>query len=170
MIESILRGYYFKSRQYSDLRFIVELLILSFALKFALGLSFAFLNTGPVDNAALAQTAMNPLLFFVLACLLSPPLETICCQWLPIAAVSSYTEKLFPPLLLSSIFFASLHFIGGIFQVLITFFPGLLFAWSFLVKREQSLWQALWITSLIHTIHNIASMILLYSGRFLLNV
>ncbi len=170
MIESVLRGYYIKSSQYSDLRFIVELLILSFALKFALGLSLAFLYTGPVDSAAVAQTEMDPFLFFILACLLSPPLETICCQWLPIAVVSIFTNRLLPPLLISSLFFASLHIIGGTFQVIVTFFPGLLFAWSFLVKRDWSLWQALWITSLIHAVHNIASMILLYSGRFLLNV
>ena len=164
-VESFIRWYMKRASLYSNRRFIIEMLVLSFLLKIVAIVPVTLLVLGNLidpDFGNVEQRAMElgmPLMLFS-ALVIAPPLETVLLQWFPIWICSLFAKKNIWKIGIPSLFFASLHSVYGVGAALGVFFPGVIFAFSFIVKRKESRWKAFWVTSIIHCAHNAVVLLL----------
>lgn len=166
-LAKVISAYLRRTKNYSNIRFIFELVALSFALKVSLAIFPGLLiNTdGESNTERLAQGGLWML--FLVAVILAPALETIIGQWLPIKVASLFTKKEVCIVLFSALFFSSLHLPGGLFIFFVALPGGLVLAWSFLIKREESFYEAYWVTATIHCLVNLVSIIIyLFAKRY----
>jgi hypothetical protein len=157
---SMISNYFQRTKYYSPLRFICEMVALQFGLKVILAVTiFPFLNIRGATTEDLANSDSFSTLFFM-AVIVAPVVETIQDQFLSITISSLFVKQSLDILILSMLYFSALHFyvgLAGFFGILPL---GFVLSWSFLIKREKSLWQAFWVTTLIHSIHNLIILLL----------
>lgn len=105
---------------------------------------------------------------FVMLLMIAPPLETLVFQAFPIFVVRRLEGSIRSQILVSTVLFSAAHFPEGIATgVSAGIIGGLYFAFAYAHWRSRSRWQALWITTVCHAIHNgIAFLLLLISGRW----
>jgi hypothetical protein len=159
-LAEVISAYLQRTRKYSNIRFIFELVSLDFVLRASLVIfPETLINTdGESNTERLAQEGLWVL--FLVGVILAPALETIIGQWLPIKVASLFTNNKFYIVLFSALFFSSLHLPGGLTIFFVVLPGGLVLAWSFLIKREESCLKAYWITAVIHGLANLVSIII----------
>ena len=107
----------------------------------------------------------------LLMLLVAPPLETLLFQAFPIFIVRLFKGSKHYQVLASTVLFSAAHFPEGIATgVSAGVVGGLYFAFAYAHCRENSRWEAFWVTALCHAIHNgIAFLLLLpvlsWAGR-----
>lgn len=159
---SPVQAYFKKTRRYSRLRFVVELALVPFPIKMFLAIVWAIFGQNTQSTTEVIDKG-NPIELTILACIVAPLVETVIGQWFPIWVTSFFTKNLPILLSVSSIFFAIQHLHVGFSGILIALPPGIFLSWSFLVKRERSKWEAYWVTSAIHSLHNLIALAFYYS-------
>lgn len=156
MQDSII-NYLKKTRQYSSARFVIELTLIALLLKFLFALlgviMFSILGFDIKADLSYEQwLAKMPLILSALNIILFAAFETLIGQWFVIWLVSKLTKNI-PLIILSSALAFSILHIEPLLSVVV--FPlGVLLAWSFYIKRERSRWEAFWVTTSIHILHN----------------
>lgn len=152
---SFIENYFQRTKSYSDVRFIFELVALTFCLNIILFslVSLLFDLDGTGNTALVDEGSLGDL--FVSVVVVGPIVETLFDQWLPIKIASFFTPHLGDLLILSSLYFAAQHLYFGLRGFLGLLPLGIFLSWSFLVKREISLWKAFWVTTLIHSLYNL---------------
>ena len=156
----LMARYLERTRSYSDLRLVVELTLVSFAMKIAvlvpavliiiIGSMFVDIPTDFLSSEKTSWDMSIGLLIF--ATLIAPPIETLFCQLLPIEIVQYFTSRLAWPIIISSILFGLLH--GGYAQKFSSFSIGLVLAWVYVIKRTEPGGKAFWLTVVVHALHN----------------
>ncbi len=162
----IINSYLQKTTRYPTWRFILELTALTFAIKFMIIiglLCFQLITHLTLPNSDISfekdYLGMNIFLVIIFITLFAA-FETITSQWFILWLTSKFTKKDWLRILISATVFALLH----VEPILIVWvFPvGLILAWVFITKRKISKWQAIWITTAIHSLHNLLALGLLY--------
>lgn len=101
-------------------------------------------------------------LVFVVILVIAPPLETLLLQALPIFFVRLLKGSMGIQIFVSTLFFAALHFPEGVVTgISAGVIGGLYFAFAYAHWRTASRWQAFWITTACHFIHNAIAFVLL---------
>jgi len=164
-LAEVVSAYFQRTKNYSNIRFIVELVALSFALKTSLAILLVTLPDSLINIDGRSNTeiaAQEGLwLLFLAAVILAPTLETIIGQWLPIKVASLFTNNKTRIVLFSALFFSSLHLSwDGLTTFLAALPGGLVLAWSFLIKQEKSFYEAYWVTAAIHGLANLVSIMI----------
>lgn len=163
MIEPILNRYQKRLTVLSAKTVLLELTVLSFAIKFIPGLLMGLFLSEPIQTTTEVQLENQSELYVILmAVIVAPPLETIIGQWIPIVIVSLFTKNLTYKLTIPAAFFGLMHIYAGWASVLIIFFPGLVFTLCFISQQERSLWRAYWSTSVLHAVHNLISLLVYF--------
>lgn len=164
MIKGI-KNYFERTKKYSLVRFVFELTVLAFGLKIISSIIWTiFENILHTTLGRVPELGQNmpedikiypwiTLMFFVT---LGPALETLLGQALPMRVVSFFTHKRAAKILVSAIFFASLHYYP--FLIVNVFPVGIILAWSYLYHRETSFARAFWVTTSIHALHNLIAL------------
>jgi len=164
LAEPIFR-YFAGTLYYSRFRFIVEFALLAFPLKVLVLIPWMLLGL-EVNSTTEAVDTGSTLRLFVLGCIIAPMSETLIGQWLPIRLLYFYTKDRALILVGSAIFFAAQHLYVGFAGFIYTFPIAILLSWSFLAYRRHSRWEAYWVTTAIHSLHNfIAFYLYVMSGR-----
>jgi hypothetical protein len=151
----------------SNLRFVIELSLLAVISQIAIQtIRVLFFSSGENmrSNIELFDNR-NLLILFVNIVLISPVFETFLGQWFSIRVASFSTRNHGELIILSALFFSSLHVNAGLHVALGIFPVSCIFSWSFLMKREESLRKAYWITTLIHILHNLIVFIIHFSAQ-----
>jgi membrane protease YdiL (CAAX protease family) len=138
--------------------FLLKMTFASFAIKmpFFILLSILGLGDGPTTtDVAMAQLS-TPLVILAVALIWAPIFDTCVFQTLPIEILNKLTGGKTAAIIGSAVFFGAAHYpdaqwLGS----LLTFAPGLIFAWSYQVWREKSFMKAVGMTSGIHFMHNL---------------
>ena len=153
--------YLSKTRWYTVVRFIVEMVLLAWFLKLAVILPirlivlFAYSDSAVWQNPQQAVFATRPLANAILVLAIAPILETIVGQWFPLTIARQWTRHPQPALAISTLFFAGLHFISWDVLIVIATMPvGFVLAWSFFICQQRSIAYAISVTAAIHTLHN----------------
>ncbi|EKD90582.1 MAG: hypothetical protein ACD_30C00112G0023 [uncultured bacterium] len=160
-----IKNYLEKTKSYSTLRFILEMTFLAFLLKILLslvvGIIFTMLNIPNDPNLSFETELLkfNPILILIFVVFFAS-FETITSQWFILWLSSKFTKSIFTQIMVSSTVFGILHFDPAFSIIVIPI--GMILAWSFLIYRKKSLWSALWVTTAIHILHNLAAAYLLY--------
>jgi membrane protease YdiL (CAAX protease family) len=154
-----LAAYLAKVRRSPPLRFVVELGLLSFALKIAMAVVLGMTGLLPEGktNTEMMDSRGGTLDLIVIACLVAPLVETAIGQWLPLWIASLFTKRLGPRVAFSAAAFTSMHLNYGLPTTVAAIPVAVILAWGFAVRREISRWEAYWTTSAIHAIHNAIS-------------
>ena len=155
----IIRRYGRRTRRYGRVRFVIEMALIGFPLKMLgamlimpLGADLSPATTEAIDTG-------NVLAMFVVAVLLGPLIETIIGQWLPIQLARQLSRRVAHWILFSALAFAVMHFHAGWEAVAITFGPGVVFAWCWVLGRERSWMNALILTTAAHGLHNMIALL-----------
>ena len=159
-----LNRYLDGTRRYPAWRLILELVALSYAGKVAVGLLWAPFDGHSVSTTEAIDTG-GPWALFLGACVVGPPIETFIGQWLPMWALSAVTKRTAWLVGFSVVFFAALHLYVGFFGFLTVLPAAAVLAWAFFMKRERSFWDAWWITTVMHALHNLIAVSLYYVGK-----
>lgn len=149
---------------HNNLRFILELSLIAFFIKVPLLIlsDILFTSVGLGHLVKLSdelQTAQTTLSDFFLSVVIAPPVETVFGQWIPIAVGSLFLKKTKWVIIFSAIIFAFFHFPAIAFMPG-AFFIGLLLAWCWLLKRKTGRWEAFWVTTSVHALHNLYAFLL----------
>lgn len=155
---NMVQAYFERTKNYSALRFIVEMSLISMPFKVLMGVFVSIIEslsetslggdtTGAIDRG-------DPLSLFIIAVVFTPILETFIGQWFPILIVKIFTKKVFHVITWSSLLFAMQHLHVGIGGLLYTFPIAITLAWSFWYYRSHSFSKAYWMTTAVHALHN----------------
>lgn len=155
-----IEGYFSRIEHYSLSRFIIELSFIALIGKVIVGalLSFLIPSLHPTDIPETLDLPLIPLLF--VSILLMPVLETLLFQCLPITLVKFFTARETTGIVVSSALFSFAH---GYPDFLIIVPGALVFAYAFVVRSRTSIWTAIGVTTILHTVHNMAALLLYYS-------
>ncbi len=172
-MKNLVLNYFEKLKSYSNFRFILELTLLAFLLKIIFGTFGVLLGTAlGIDTSTdlkLEEDFISKSIFliFILTSLYAF-IETLTGQWLIIWFTSKFTKKLWIQIIASALVFAALHIdpvlIAGTFPI------GVILAWSFIVKSKKSIWEALWVTTAIHVLHNLLVLLLFWKTAELIKI
>lgn len=159
-----IRGLFAEIGTHNTFRFILELSLIAFFIKVPLLVlsDILFTSVGLEYLVKLSdelQTAQTTLYDFLYGVLIAPPVETVFGQWIPIAIGSIFLKKTRWAIIFSAAIFALLHFPAIAFAPG-AFFVGLLLAWCWLLKRKTSRWEAFWVTTSVHGLHNLYASLL----------
>ena len=160
-----LKDYFEKVAHYPTLRFILELTLLAFVLKFAFiflfGIIFFLLGLSTETSLEFEESILeNTPLAIVSILTLFAAFETLIGQWFVIWLTSKLTANTNIQIFSSALVFSALHIEP--FLIVIVFPIGIVLAWTFVLKRKKSLWEAFWVTTAIHVLHNLAATGLLW--------
>lgn len=149
---------------HNNLHFILELSLIAFFIKVPLLIlsDILFTSVGLEHLVKLSdelQTAQTTLSDFFLGVVIAPPVETVFGQWIPIAVGSIFLKKTKWVIIFSAIIFALFHFPAIAFTPG-AFLIGLLLAWCWLLKRKTGRWEAFWVTTSVHALHNFYAFLL----------
>lgn len=167
-----IKKYYRKTRCYSAIRYIVELVILTTLYKFLF--VFFGLNIGELfhnDFSELQSENVNVhqnlyiTEFIILAGLIAPLVETMIFQWLPIQILKKFTNDYIIIILITGFIFASAHLSYDKLYAFAMLPYGIIFSWVFYCKYKVSIWSALFYTVLIHSGTNLISVFLIIMGE-----
>jgi len=145
-------------RQQSWQVFLFKMTLASFAIKmpFFILLSLLGLGDGPTTTDTMMAQLDSPLVILAAALIWAPVFETLVFQTLPIEILNKMTGGKMVASFGSAIFFGAAHYPDAQWLgALLTFAPGLVFAWSYQVWREKSFVKACAMTSGIHLTHNL---------------
>jgi hypothetical protein len=154
-----LRRWLFRPIRFSSCRgkwqFIFRILIQQFAIKILLGTPVALLFSEPPSKAQL-ELFRDPALAFFLVVIVAPPLETLLLQSAPIEILRALRRSRMAQFLFGAVPFAALHFLDGVISgVAAGIVGGVFFSHAYLECRVRSWWAAVWVTTIIHAIHNL---------------
>ncbi len=136
-------------------QFILRLLAQQFILKSAIAV-FIGLFASDLALTDHSEIFRRPVEAFVLMVLVAPVLETLLTQSLPIGIVRALKQSRLVQFLAGSVPFAALHFIGGVGTgIAAGMVGGIFFSHAYLEGRERSRWTAIWITAVLHSLHNL---------------
>lgn len=158
-------GRYFEgTKRYSTRRLILEMALIPFPFKFALGALYGALGGEMIETNTeiMAESGILAVIFGAL--LVAPLIETLIGQWLPIWFLSFFTSNALRLVLFSALVFSLLHLGFGILAVLATLPVGIFLSWCFLVGRQRSRWRAYWTTEAAHAIHNAIAFLIFSFG------
>lgn len=114
------------------------------------------------ENPQQAAFAAQPMASAILALGVAPILETLLGQWAPIFMMRQLTSREWPVLAVTTLLFASLHFVSWDAMIFVATIPvGFVLAWSFLVWQRRSLAHAIGVTTAIHACHNAIALLLM---------
>lgn len=153
-----VENYFQKAEKYSTLRFILELTILAFLTKIIFiifgGIFLTILGVSIEPDISFEQELLKAgPIFLTILIILFASFETLTGQWFMIWLVSHFTRNIWTKVLVSAAVFASLHITP---MLIISSFPiGVILAFSFIIKRKISRWHTFWVTTAIHTLHNL---------------
>jgi hypothetical protein len=154
-----IAAYLGRARRYTPLRFVVELGVLSFALKIAMAVLLGMAGILPEGktNTEMMDSRGGTVSLLVTACLVAPVVETAIGQWLPLWIASLFTRRLAWRVAFSAVAFTAMHLTAGAPTTVAVVPAAVILAWGFAARRETSRWEAYWTTSAIHCIHNAIS-------------
>lgn len=164
-----VKNYFERTKKYSLVRFVLELTVVAFGLKILSSILWTIieniLHTTLGRIPELGQNMPEDIKIYTLATLVlfvtvGPALETLLGQALPMRVVEAFTKSKTAKILVSGIFFASLHYYP--FLIVNVFPVGLILAWSYLYHRQTSFARAFWVTTSIHALHNLIALGLQY--------
>lgn len=157
-ISEKISSYFNKTTTYGNLRFIFELASVAFFYKFiAIVIAITIFSLLGLPTDSNNQTELEMLsygwLWAIPLVILYASFETLLGQWFFIYITSLFTKKIWIQILISSALFALLHIepilIAAVFPI------GIFLSWSFIIKRRISRWEAFWVTTTIHVVHNL---------------
>jgi membrane protease YdiL (CAAX protease family) len=160
-----IQAYFERVSSYSKPRFIIELTLMCFLLKFIsvflATIVFSWFGINSQTDTAFEQSLVSGGLvnaFFLIIIFAS--FETITGQWLMLWVSSKFTKSNLKRIVASAVIFSALHIepilIAAVFPI------GLVLAWVFLTKRKTSTWEAFWVTTAIHVLHNLIVLSLVF--------
>lgn len=138
--------------------FLLKMTLASFAIKmpFFILLSLLGLGDGPTTTDAAMAQLNSPLVILAVALIWAPVFETLVFQTLPIEILNKMTRGKTAAIIGSAVIFGAVHYPDAEWLgALLTFAPGLIFAWSYQVWREKSFVKASAMTGGIHLMHNL---------------
>lgn len=97
---------------------------------------------------------INPYMLFFTTIAVSPIIETLIGQMLPILIIRHFIKSSWIILVISAIIFTVPHSIVDISRAIPSFLCGILLAFSFLHWLKISINKAYWVTWAIHFLHN----------------
>lgn len=157
----LITRYFNHTKTYSNLRFILELTLVCFLAKiffiivFGIIYSRLHIDTSYHDNAE-QQIVSAGLILAVVQVIIFASLETTISQWFTPWLISRFTKNLWVILLLSAFIFSLLHMewllSAAVYPI------GVILTWSFLLKRKKSRWEAFYVTTSIHALHNLIAL------------
>lgn len=159
-----MKSYLIKSKSYGTVRFILESSLIAVALKLIIGslmLGFIIYLTdydiiNDLSNPAYKKESNVFILFFWI-CIISPVIETVILQWLPIRLFQRINlDKKFI-ILLDTLLFSLIHFSYGFIYMCIMAPLGVILAWSFIINSNESFLKAWGVTTAVHSIFNFTS-------------
>lgn len=166
-LTTLIENYFQRVEKYPTLRFILELTALTFLTKIIFIIIGGIIFTTLGVSTATDDTFEKEILqhgWIVAAVLISlfAAFETLTGQWLIIWLVSKIAKNIWIIVLASATVFSLLHVLP---ILIISVFPiGVILAWSFIIKRKIGKWQAFWVTTTIHTLHNLIVEFMVYLG------
>lgn len=161
---NLIENYFNRAKDYKTFRFVFEMTIVCFILKFISVFLAAMIFTSlgiPTETSNAFEEGMiqKGWLNAFIMIIIFASFETLTGQALVIWIVSKFTKKTFINVLISAIVFSLLHvepiLIAGVFPI------GLILAWTFITKKKKSLKEAFWVTTAIHVLHNLIVLILI---------
>jgi len=163
-LAGLVARYFEGTRRYSRRRFILEMALLAIPLKMIMGVLWAVVGgRAELSTTEVLDRQHDGFSLFVNACVLAPLLETLIGQWLPLWIASWFTRETAWRVAFSAVLFSALHLYVG-FSGFLSILPvGVLLAWSFALKREQSRREAYGVTCAIHAIHNFVTLFIYYA-------
>lgn len=154
----ILRKYLIATEKHSTPRFILELTSVCFFLKviFIIFFGIVFTSLGintEVDGSFEEEMVRMGILITLPLTIVFAAFETLIGQWLVIHITSKFTKRIFYQIFFSAVVFSLLHIepmlVAAVFPI------GIVLAWTFILYRRKSRWSAFWVTTAIHTLHNL---------------
>lgn len=168
-----ISNYFKNTEKYSTGRFIFEMYVILFLLKFVfLGLAVEILSVfdieilGEFDGRILFFEKLHWVTGFFILCIVSPIFETVFSQALPIIIFSLISKRNELLIVASASLFTYLHISYPVIGLVYIFMAGIVYAWSFIVYRDKGCIAAVLITSLIHGLSNFIPFILTYFVKF----
>jgi hypothetical protein len=161
---ALVTRYFEGTRRYSRTRFILEMALLSIPLKMIMGVLWAVVGgRAEPSTTEVLDRQLGGFQLFVNACVFAPLLETLVGQWLPLWIASRFTRETAWRVAFSAVLFSALHLYVG-FSGFLSILPvGVLLAWSFTLKREQSRREAYGVTCAVHALHNFVTLFIYYA-------
>ena len=156
-----LKNYFKHTVTYSTIRFIIESYVVATFFKFLLafligGLSIAFNSKIEELPASAYQDEPSATVIFVFLCIITPILETIIFQWVPIKLLAKITPNISLIIGIDALIFTAVHwFIYGFPMFIIVLPFGIILAWGFFMNSKDSLSKAFWVTFFIHMLGNL---------------
>lgn len=149
---------------YPEWKFVVELTFWAFFFKIIFALIFGalFVSLGIYTEPDIAfelDILRKGLLGAIVFTTLFAGFETVIGQWLILSLSSLVTKNTLIKILLSATVFSLLHI--DPLTIFIVFPIGVILAWSFLIKKKKSTWNAFFLTTLIHALHNLLALLML---------
>jgi hypothetical protein len=93
--------------------------------------------------------------FFLVAVLIAPVVETMLAQALPIFVVRKFGGSFRVQIIISAVLFAACHFPEGVVAgISAGVIGGFYFGFTYAHWREKSRWASFWVTATSHAIHN----------------
>ncbi|MBX4187270.1 MAG: hypothetical protein KW802_03390 [Candidatus Doudnabacteria bacterium] len=159
MIQTAVLNYFRNTKNYSTIRFILEMAVLAFVLKIiftigaiALGVAVNLGYQNDIQNELLSDRFLPYVIVLIV-----PVIETLLLG-LTIFIISRFTKNLYYQIFIAAIVFAVMHREP---ILMIAMFPiGAIFSWSYKLNRRISLWRAIWVTSSIHALLNLSAILL----------
>jgi membrane protease YdiL (CAAX protease family) len=154
--------YFRNTRNYSAERFILEMFLILFVIKYSiLGISFFVFPMFGMDVLNDFEGRGELLLrfhwvfSFFLVCIFMPFFETITAQMIPILVGAKFINSKLLLILISASIFTYLHSSYPAIILVYIFFAGIIYAWSFITYRKEGCFAAVFITSIIHGLSNL---------------
>ena len=139
----------------------VAMVIVLLPLRFA-----GFGDTHPVAESDFSLTQqLWPVALALL--LVAPVVETLVLQSVPIEIGRMLRQSRLVQFVLGAVPFAALHFRMGITVGIAAAVSGFFLSHAYLEGRERSLWAAVWITMVIHVIHNLICLAALLAAAWI---
>lgn len=167
MTENI-KQYFEQTKKYPTWRFIIELAWVAFFLKIffiIIGLPVVgALGLSTTTDLSFEKSFLDNQIWLTVALItLFAAFETVTSQMFILWVGKKISKDTAFRIFFSAIIFALLHVEP---MLMFAVFPiGLILAWTYLVYRERSLWSALWVTTAIHTLHNLFALWLVSLGN-----
>lgn len=158
-------NYFKKAEKYHTLRFIVEITLVAFLLKILSIIFFdtilALFNVHLTTNLSFEKSQVQEgLIWIAISVPLFAAFETLTSQMFITWLVSRFTQNFWPKFVIATIVFTLLHVDPSL---MVAIWPvGALLTWTYLIKRKKGRWEAFWVTTAIHSIHNYLALLLVW--------
>lgn len=165
----LIKNYFHNTTTYSAERFIVEMFLIIFVLKYSFTIvAYGLYNYADIDLVSelvvkenfLAE--YNWIIGFMIVCVAAPIIETIFVQAIPILLANKFIDNQLILILLSSSLFSFLHSSHNYFFIIYFLLAGIIYAWSFIAYRKEGCFAACFVTAIIHSLSNFFPFLNLY--------